>query len=58
MNESINKLSIYLQSESPCILRPPVQPEKCGLKLQVILKWRNIYIEKIRLVSLIMEGIC
>ncbi len=29
----------------PCILRPPSQPEKYGLKLKVILKWRGGYIE-------------
>ncbi len=28
----------------PYILRPPIQAEKCGLKLKVVLKWRNIYI--------------
>ncbi len=29
----------------PCILRPPVQPEKnIGLKLEVVLKWKDIYI--------------
>ena len=37
----------------PCILRPPFQPEKYGLKLKVVLKWRDIYIETIRIVSLI-----
>ncbi len=45
----------------PCILRPPLQPEKYGLKLQVVLKWRDIYIENIRIMLLIaglkMEGI-
>ena len=42
----------------PCILRPP---EKYGLKLKVVLKWRDIYIDNIRIVLLIaalkMEGI-
>ena len=37
----------------PCILRPPVQPEIYGLKLEVVLKWRDIYIENIRIVLLI-----
>ena len=37
----------------PCILRPPLQPEKNGLKLEVVLKWRNIYIENIGIVLLI-----
>ncbi len=23
----------------PCFLRPPVQPEKYGLKLEVVIKW-------------------
>ncbi len=36
----------------PCILRPPLQPERYGLKLKVVLKWRDIYIENIRMVSL------
>ncbi len=51
----------------PCILRPPIQPEKCGLKLTVcVLKWMDIYIENISMVprmvscktapSLKMEG--
>ncbi len=37
----------------PCILRPPLQPEKYGLKLKVVLKWRDVYTENIRMVSLI-----
>ncbi len=44
----------------PAFLRPLLQPEKYGLKLEV-LKWKDIYIENIRMVSLIaglkMEGI-
>ncbi len=51
MTVSINFLSIY---SCPCILRPPVQPEICGLKFKVVLKWRDICTENIRLVSLIM----
>ncbi len=27
----------------PCILRPPVQPEKNGLKLKVVLKWKDVF---------------
>ena len=27
-----------------CILRPPIQPEKYGLKLKAVLKCRDIYI--------------
>ena len=45
----------------PCILRPLLQPEKYGLKLKVILIWRDIYTENIRMVSPIaglkIEGI-
>ncbi len=29
----------------PCILRPLIDPDKCGLKLKVVLKWRHIYVE-------------
>ncbi len=29
----------------PCILRLPIQPENCGLKLKMVLNLRNIYIE-------------
>ncbi len=44
------------------MLRPPLQPGKYGLKLEVVLKWRDINNEKnIRMVSLIsglkIEGI-
>ncbi len=49
------------QLSGPCILRPPLQPLNFGLKLMVVLKWRDIYIENIRMVSLIaglkIEGI-
>ncbi len=45
----------------PCILRPPLQTDKYGLRLEVLLKRRDIYTENIRMVSLIagpkMEGI-
>ncbi len=37
--------SIYLNYSGPCILRPLVQPEKYGPKLEVVLKWRVIYVE-------------
>ncbi len=36
-----------------CILRPPIQPEIYGFKLNLVLKWRDNYIEIIRVVSLI-----
>ncbi len=32
----------------PCILRPPVQPDKYAPKLKVVLKWRYIYSERQR----------
>ncbi len=41
---------------APCILRPPIQPEECGLKLKVVFEWRDIYIENIGVVSL-MAGL-
>ncbi len=37
----------------PCILRPPIQPGKYGIKLEVVSKSRDIYSENIRVVSLI-----
>ncbi len=37
---------IYL---GPCILRSPIDPGKYGLKFKVVLEWRDIYIESIRL---------
>ncbi len=47
---------LQLTSRAPrsldLLLRPPIQPERCDLNLKVILKWRDIYIENIRLVSL------
>ncbi len=45
----------------PCHLRPPIQPAKYGLKLKVVLKWKDIYAENIQVVLLIsglkMQGI-
>ncbi len=44
-----------------CILRPPLQPGKYGLKLEVVLKWKDINTENIRVMSLLsglkIEGI-
>ena len=37
----------------PCILRPPVQLKKYSLKLNAILKSRDVYTENIRMVSLV-----
>ncbi len=56
INTCIHHLCTY---SGPCILRPPVQPTKCGLKLKVVLKRRDIYIGNIRVVSLVahLEGI-
>ncbi len=39
----------------PCILRPPLQSEKYGLNWEVVLKWRDIYIENARMVSLMAD---
>ena len=46
------KFNIY---RGPCILRLPMQSEKCGVKLKVVLKRRDIYIEYIRIVSLMVS---
>ena len=35
-----------------CILRSLHQPQYFGLKLEVVLNWRDIYVENIRIVSL------
>ncbi len=35
------------------LLRPPLQPDKYGLKLEVVLKWRDVYTENVRMVLLI-----
>ena len=29
----------------PRFRRPPIQPETCGLKLKVVLKWKDSYVE-------------
>ncbi len=45
----------------PCDVIPPIQPAKYGLKLKVVLKYRDIYTENIQVASLIsglkMKGI-
>ncbi len=54
MQYSLNilpKLSAMLTYSGPCILRPPIQPEKCRLILKVVLIWRDISIEIIKLVA-------
>ncbi len=35
--------AVILECSSPHILRPPFQPEECGLKVKVISKWKDIY---------------
>ncbi len=42
---------------SPCILGPLHQPQNVGLKLEVVLEWRDIYVENIKIVSLIRRVI-
>ncbi len=37
-------VSIY---SGPCILRPPIQPRKYGLKLEVVLKSSDFLVKKI-----------
>ncbi len=53
-------INIECMYSVPCILRPPLQPEKYGLKWEVVLKWKDIYIENVTMVSLMatlkMEG--
>ena len=47
------------QYTGPYILRPPIRPEKYGLKLKLILNFQDIYIESVSLMSLAslkMEG--
>ncbi len=55
------KLQLYCMYSGSCILRPPLQPGNCGVKLEVVLKCRDIDAENIRVVSLVsgpkMEGI-
>ncbi len=38
---------IQIIYSGPFILRPLVQSEKYGLKFEMLLKWRDIYIENI-----------
>ncbi len=44
---------MILQYSGPYTLRPPIQPEKCSLKLKVVLKWGDIKTENIRVGPLI-----
>ncbi len=46
----------FIHRSGPYILRPLLRPEKCSLKLQVILKWKDTCtcVENIRLLSLIV----
>ena len=52
----INKKIFSNIYNGPCILRPPIQSEKCGLKLKVVLRLKDIYIESIRKVSTMGTG--
>ncbi len=64
---TVNVLAAFLSKgvpqcySGPCILRPPIQPAKYGLKLKVVLKQRDIQTENIQVVPLIsslkMQGI-
>ncbi len=50
IDEQLTKVGKYrnkLNSMWPCILRSPIQPEHCGLKLKEILKLRDICNEDI-----------
>ena len=38
----------------PCIIRQPIQPQKYGLKLKVVLIGRVVYIEHIGVLPLVM----
>ncbi len=42
-----SKLHVCCVYSGPCIIRQPIQPEKYDLKFEVVLKWRDIYIENI-----------
>ncbi len=59
--DAVTAYSMIYMYSAPCILRPPIHPVKYGLKLKVGLKWRDIYIENIRVVSVMdyleMQGI-
>ncbi len=54
MQGSLYYLDRWMGS-GPCILRPLIQTEKCGLKLKAVLKWRDTYIGNIWKVS-VMAG--
>ncbi len=58
---SIAGTTVHTLYSGPSILRPPLQPEKYGLKLEVVIKCRDIYIENKTILSLVaslkMEGI-
>ncbi len=58
---AFNARFFLLVYSGACILRPPLQPPKHGPNWEVVLKWKDIYSESIRMVSLIaglkMQGI-
>lgn len=37
----------------PCIIRPPLQAEKYGIKLEVALKWKDTYVKNISVAPMI-----
>ncbi len=39
----------------PCILRPFLQPQNLGLKLEVVLKWKDIHVGNRRIVSVVSK---
>ncbi len=57
--KNFGKIALFMCS-GPCILRPHLSQKKYSPELKVVLKWRDIYIENVRVVSLMaglkMEG--
>ena len=48
---------LFKKYSGPCILRPPSQPEKHDLKLKLVLKLRDNYIENINVFMSLMAGL-
>ncbi len=55
------KRQSVLHAYGPCVLRPPIQTEKQGRKLEMVFKWRDICVKNITMMSLmaglVMQGI-
>ncbi len=49
LNTAVPRGTTYYSGQ--CILRPLVQPEKYGLKIKVVLKWEDTYIENVSSVT-------